>query len=333
MKSVDRKIFKDKKLLTRFVRQLCSLPDTPSLIQFVAGDEDYLRLCSRIVNASAGDSQVLRHLSVVCRKHGFDFQVLKERLTPVGQALGLALSSEQIDYYELLGISSDARKADIKKAFRQKARKVHPDTSDQMTDGGQDFINLKAAYQTLSDPVLRRQYDENLHDVNTWQEKANHIHRFPRLNPLVGGPQSGPDETGFAFHWAGIQRSRRRFRRLNPLISQDPNQNQSATTRIYYQLGVLFLVMIIAVFIFDFLYRQNSIFDGDYTVKQRQVQKPKDMKEGSERTANSRTRSENTKVKLLPNASNNTRKIYPADDMVGQANPKSNAEVSADGSK
>ena len=105
---VEKDIFKDKNLLTRFIRQLLLLPDTPSLIQFVAGDEDYLLLCSRIVNASAGDSQVLRQLSEICRTHSFDFQVLKERLTPVSQALGLALSSEQINYYpQITQINAD----------------------------------------------------------------------------------------------------------------------------------------------------------------------------------------------------------------------------------
>jgi hypothetical protein len=262
MDSVKNDIFKDQKLLTGFIRQLCSLPDTPSLIQFVAGDEDYMLMGSRIVNASAGDSQGLQLITEICRNHGLDFQVLKEKLTPVALALGLAVSSEnQSNYYEVLGISADARKADIKKAFRKRVRKVHPDTSGEMTDSGQDFIHLKAAYQILSDPVLRRQYDETLHDENFWKEKTD-----------------------------------------QPVIQKRPGR-----TKIFYQLGVLFILMIIAVFIFDFLYRQNSIFDGDYTVKQKQVQTPNAMKEGSETTSDSRTRPKNTKVKLLPNASNTTR--------------------------
>jgi DnaJ-domain-containing protein 1 len=288
MDSVKNDIFKDQNLLTRFIRQLCSLPDTPSLIQFVAGDEDYMLLCSRIVNASAGDARVLQQLTEICRNHGLDFQVLKEKLTPVALALGLAVSSEnQSNYYEVLGISADARKADIKKAFRKRVRKVHPDTSGEMTDSGQDFIHLKAAYQILSDPVLRRQYDETLFDENLWKEK--------------------PDQ---------------------PVIQKRPGR-----TKIFYQLGLLFILMIIAVFIFDFLYRQNSIFDGDYSVKQKQIQKPNVRKEGSETISNSRTRLENSKVKLLPKAANDTRQIYPADDIVLQANQKLNAEVSADGSK
>jgi len=267
--SVKNDIFKDQKLLTRFIRQLCLLPDTPSLIQFVAGDEDYMLLCWRIVNASAGDARVLQQLTEICRKHGLDFHVLKEKLTPVALALGLAVSSEnQSNYYELLGISSEARKADIKKAFRRKVRKVHPDTSGQMTDSGQDFIHLKAAYQILSDPVLRRQYDETLHDENLWKEKGD-----------------------------------------QPAIEKRPGQ-----TNIFYQLGVLFLLLILAVFILDFIYRQNSIFDGDPAVKQKQVTEPKTVKEGSQKKSNIKPQSQNTNIKLLRYHSGGTRKILHTDD-------------------
>ena len=269
MTSVKNDIFKDQKLLTRFIRQLCLLPDTPSLIQFVAGDEDYMLLCWRIVNASAGDARVLQQLTEICRKHGLDFHVLKEKLTPVALALGLAVSSEnQSNYYELLGISSEARKADIKKAFRRKVRKVHPDTSGQMTDSGQDFIHLKAAYQILSDPVLRRQYDETLHDENLWKEKGD-----------------------------------------QPAIEKRPGQ-----TNIFYQLGVLFLLLILAVFILDFIYRQNSIFDGDPAVKQKQVTEPKTVKEGSQKKSNIKPQSQNTNIKLLRYHSGGTRKILHTDD-------------------
>ena len=51
--------------------------------------------------------------------------------------------------------------------------------------------------------------------------------------------------------------------------------------KIFYQLGVLFILMILAVFILDFLYRQKSIFDGDPTVKQEKVTEPKTVQEDS----------------------------------------------------
>ena len=127
MKSVTEDIFKDQRLLTRFVRQVCLLPDTPALIQFVAGGEDYLLLCSRIVNAPAGDEQVFQHLGKICRTHGLDIQILKEKLTPVALALGLAVSSEnESDYYEMLGVPLDADAADIKTAFRKGCARCIP---------------------------------------------------------------------------------------------------------------------------------------------------------------------------------------------------------------
>jgi hypothetical protein len=246
---MEKDIFKDQRLLTQFVRQLCLLPDTPALIQFVAGDEDYLVLCSRIVNATAGGALVLQHLEKVCRTHGLDIHILKERLTPVALALGLAVSSEnQNDYYELLGVPLDADAADIKKAFRKRVREVHPDTSGEMTDSGQEFIHLKAAYQILSDPVLRQQYDETLQHVSLWKEKAE---------PVQGLSESIS---------------------LNPLNAQKTNLRRPARSKIFYQLGILFVLLILAVFIFDFLYRQNSIFDGDPNVRQEQVTEPKTVK-------------------------------------------------------
>jgi curved DNA-binding protein CbpA len=257
MKSLTKEIFKDQRLLTRFVRQLSSLPDTPALIQFVAGDEDYLMLCNRIVNASAGDARGLQELTEIGRKHGYGFQVLKEKLTPVALALGLAVSSEnQSDYYELLGVPWDADAADIKKAFRKRVRKVHPDTCSEMCDSGQEFIHLKAAYQILSDPGLRQQYDETLQHVDLWKEKGD------------------------------------------PIIAQNTDQKRPARTKIFYQLAVLFFLMILAVFIFDFLYRQNSIFDGDPTVEQKQATEPKSVKEGIPKNSNIKPQPRNTKIRF-----------------------------------
>jgi DnaJ-domain-containing protein 1 len=229
---MNEEIFKDQRLLTRFILKLRFLPDTPALIQFVADDEDYLLLCSLIVNDSNDHSPELQPLKDICRKQKFDFHVLKEKLTPVAQAFGLV--EDESDYYELLGVPRDADPREIKKAFRKKVIEVHPDTGDQISDSGREFISLQTAYQILADPSLRRQYDENLDNVNRWKEKANHTQGLPG------------------------------FRRFNPLISQEPNPNPSARAKIYYQLGGLFLLLIIVAFIFDFLYRQNSIFDTDY---------------------------------------------------------------------
>jgi hypothetical protein len=56
--------------------------------------------------------------------------------------------------------------------------------------------------------------------------------------------------------------------------------------------------MILAVFIFDFLYRQNSIFDGDPTVEQKQATEPKSVKEGIPKNSNIKPQPRNTKIRF-----------------------------------
>jgi len=62
------------------------------------------------------------------------------------------------DYYEVLGVPRDADAKAIKNAFRQLARRYHPDTSTE-PDADQRFREIAEAYGVLSDPAKRASYD------------------------------------------------------------------------------------------------------------------------------------------------------------------------------
>lgn len=62
------------------------------------------------------------------------------------------------DYYAILGVDHDATEEQIRKAFQQKARKLHPDINKE-PDAEERFKEVSEAYAVLSDPDKRRRYD------------------------------------------------------------------------------------------------------------------------------------------------------------------------------
>ncbi|NLN54115.1 MAG: molecular chaperone DnaJ [Firmicutes bacterium] len=71
------------------------------------------------------------------------------------------------DYYEVLGVSRDASTEEIKKAYRKLARKYHPDVNRDDKDAEKKFKEVKEAYDVLSDPQRRAQYDQFGHAAET----------------------------------------------------------------------------------------------------------------------------------------------------------------------
>jgi len=99
------------------------------------------------------------------------------------------------DFYETLGVSRNASEADIKKAYRKLVRKYHPDVSKE-PDAAERTTEINLAYETLSNPEKRAQYDAELAQ--------------PRGNPFQGAAGGGNPfgenhfgEQGFRYEYTG----------------------------------------------------------------------------------------------------------------------------------
>ncbi len=73
--------------------------------------------------------------------------------------------AEKRDYYEVLGVSRDADDAALKKAYRQLAKKYHPDANPGNKEAEAKFKEASEAYAVLSDPQKRQQYDQFGHSA------------------------------------------------------------------------------------------------------------------------------------------------------------------------
>ena len=58
--------------------------------------------------------------------------------------------------YNILGLNSNAKKSEIKSAYRNLAKKYHPDTG-----GNKDkFLAIQSAWEILNDPLKKKEYDK-----------------------------------------------------------------------------------------------------------------------------------------------------------------------------
>ncbi len=69
------------------------------------------------------------------------------------------MPSGSTDYYELLGVARTATAEEIKRAFRSRARELHPDANPGDVEAEAQFKEVALAYETLSDPERRQHYD------------------------------------------------------------------------------------------------------------------------------------------------------------------------------
>jgi len=98
--------------------------------------------------------------------------------------------STKRDYYEILGTTKGASKADIKSAYKKSALKWHPDRNqDKKEEAETKFKEINEAYQVLSDDQKKQTYDQFGHAAF---DPASGMGGAGGGNPFSGGAGGGP---------------------------------------------------------------------------------------------------------------------------------------------
>ena len=112
--------------------------------------------------------------------------------------------SAKRDYYEVLGVSRDADKNTIKKAYRKLAKKYHPDTNQGNAQAAERFKEATEAYNILSDPEKKKMYDQFGHAAFDGSDATGGAYGGAYGRNGGGTYQyAGPDGTFHEYHFEG----------------------------------------------------------------------------------------------------------------------------------
>lgn len=113
----------------------------------------------------------------------------------------MARKSQSTEPYRILGVATDATAAEIKSAYRRKAREMHPDLDPGNPWAEEEFKRLSAAYQLLSDAKERARYDKG--DIDGSGRRAKSANTSAKPKPDQASERKSRGFEGFFKDRAG----------------------------------------------------------------------------------------------------------------------------------
>lgn len=139
----------------------------------------------------------------------------------------------KITYYDILGVSQKATLDQIKEAYRRKAKEIHPDLNKSKKDANEKMVWLNKAFQTLSDPVKRIEYDLKLENLNSSYNKSyNQNHSYQQQHQTYNSYQNKTNNNSYN----------------NQSQTKNNNTQQSATKKSNKWRNAFFILLVIVVY-------------------------------------------------------------------------------------
>ncbi|CAN1269502.1 Chaperone protein dnaJ 20, chloroplastic [Linum perenne] len=110
-------------------------------------------------------TSISHSLAFTCHTANFPLRKTRRNITPIrasaAESNNLYVTTQS--FYDLLGIPTMGTLPEIKQAYRKLARKYHPDVSppEKAEEHTKQFLRIQEAYETLSDPRSRADYDRD----------------------------------------------------------------------------------------------------------------------------------------------------------------------------
>ncbi|MCP4520824.1 MAG: DnaJ domain-containing protein [Cytophagales bacterium] len=153
-----------------------------------------------------------------------------------------------MNYYQILGVAQNASQQEIKKKYRQLALQHHPDKSTEADD--QYFKLVNEAYQILSDPIKRGNYDFRLNN------RSNFVRSQPTYSPFQAERQRRQEEERKKREQEKKQRQQEQYEKRRKKAVQKENK------RFVRQISITGIVLLILI--------GGSIGSSVYSNKQRE---------------------------------------------------------------